>query len=209
VLGGLTAVLDGISAVDAFKEGNLVEGAGFSASAVGGAILTAAAFSSAVPVAGQIIGGVLVAVGFGLQQWAHVREANKNEGPTQEFLEGAGLSSKLAEELSNHTGEGFPAGPALAEVAKHLNIPPEQLIAHLETLSEDQLKRLVEDAIHSVELEGEEDKRGFPESGDDAERIRDWDENGTVAIPEPDSIEGLAVWMERLGYLPEGTQVPA
>ncbi|HLL04149.1 MAG TPA: hypothetical protein VK539_26420 [Myxococcaceae bacterium] len=209
VLGGLGAVLDGISAVEAFREGNHVGGAGYTASAVGGAILTAAAFSNAVPVGGQIVAGVLVAVGFGLQQWAHVQEANKYEGPTQEFLEGAGLSAKLAEELSNHSGEGFPAGPALAEVAKHLDIAPEQLIAHLETLSEDELQRLVEDAIHSVEAEGEGDDRGFPESGEDAERIRDWNENGGLAVPAPDSIEGLAVWMERLGYLPEGTRAPA
>jgi hypothetical protein len=209
VLGGLTAVLDGISAVESFRNGDHVAGAGYSASAIGGAILTAAALSNAVPVAGQIIGGVLVAVGFGLQQWAHVQEANKYEGPTQEFLEGAGLSPKLAEELSNHTGDGFPAGPAIAEVAEYLGIPPEQLTAHLQTLSEGELQRFVEDAVHAVEVEGEGDDRRFPQSGDDADQIRDWDENSGLPIPEPDSIEGLAVWMERMGYLPEGTQVPA
>ncbi|HLL83665.1 MAG TPA: hypothetical protein VK420_13460, partial [Longimicrobium sp.] len=124
VLGGLGVVLDGISAVGAFKEGKYADAAGYSATAIGGAILTAAAFSNAVPVAGQIAAGVLIAAGFGLHQWQHVQDANKHEGPAQDFLEGAGLSSKLAEELSNHTGNGEPAGPALVAVAKSLGIEP-------------------------------------------------------------------------------------
>ncbi|WP_044193475.1 hypothetical protein [Hyalangium minutum] len=209
VLGGLGAVLDGISAAEAFQNGDYVGGAGYTATAVGGAILTAAALSNAVPVAGQIAAGVLVAVGFGLQQWSHVQEANKHEGPAEDFLKGAGLSPKLAEELSNHTGDGFPAGPALAEVAKALNIPPEQLVAHLETLSEDQLNRLIEEGVHQVELEGDEDDRHFPQAGDDVDRIREWDPNSGQPLPEPDSIEGLALWLERQGYLPAGVQVPA
>jgi hypothetical protein len=209
VLGGLGVVLDGMSAVDAFRNGDYVSGAGYSATAVGGAILTAAAFSNAVPVAGQIAAGVLIAVGFGLQQWAHVRESNKHEGPAQDFLEGAGLSSKLAEELSNHTGNGFPAGPAIVEVAKLLNLSPEQLIAHLETKSEGELQSFIEGAVHQVEMEGEGDERGFPPTGDDVEEIRDWEGNGRWPLPKPDSIEGLAVWMERQGFLPEGVHVPA
>jgi hypothetical protein len=209
VLGGLGVVLDGLSAVDAFRNGDYVSGAGYSASAVGGAILTAAAFSNAVPGAGQIAAGVLIAVGFGLNQWAHVRESNKHEGPAQDFLEGAGLSSKLAEELSNHTGNGFPAGPALVEVAKLLNIPPDQLLAHLETKSEGELQSLIEGAVHRVEMEGEGEERGFPPTGDDAEAIRKWPEDTQWGLPRPDSIEGLAVWMQRQGFLPEGVQVPA
>lgn len=208
VLGGLGVVLDGFSAAEAFQKGDYVGGAGYTATAVGGAILTAAALSNAVPVAGQIAAGVLVAVGFGLQQWSHVREANKHEGPAEDFLRGAGLSQKLAEELSNHTGNGFPAGPALAEVAKKLNIPPEQLLSHLETLSEDQLNYLIEKGVHPVELEGEDDDPKFPQTGDDAGRIRDWKPDSGLAFPEPDSIEGLALWLERQGYLPPGVHVP-
>ncbi|HEX8706437.1 MAG TPA: hypothetical protein VF815_46815 [Myxococcaceae bacterium] len=208
VLGGLGVVLDGLSALDAFRNGDYVNGAGYTATAVGGAILTAAAFSSAVPGVGQVAAGVLIAVGFGLQQWARVREANKNEGPVQDFLEGAGLSSKLAEELSNHTGHGFPAGPGLAEVAKLLNLSPEQFLAHLETKSESDLQYLIEQAVHMVEMEGEGEERAFPQTGDDVERIRNWD-GPSWMMPEPDSIEGLALWMQRQGFLPEGTQVPA
>lgn len=208
VLGGLGAVLEGISAVDSFRNGDYVSGTGHSLTAIGSGVLAAAAIPNLVPVAGQIAAGVLIAVGFGLTQWARVQEANKNEGPVQDFLEGAGLSPKLAEELSNHTGNGYPAGPALIAVAERLGLSGPELLTHLQGKSESELQRLIENAVHQVELEGDDDARAFPETGDDVERIRRYYETTPrpprQVPPEPDSIEGLAVWMQYNGYLPAG-----
>jgi hypothetical protein len=64
---------------------------------------------------------------------------------------------------------------------------PEEFIAHLETKSEDELQFLIEGFVHHVGMEGEGEERAFPE----------------------DDIKSLARLMAELGFLPEGTQVPA
>lgn len=59
----------------------------------------------------------LVSAGFDISLYAGARESNKNERPLQDFLRDAGLSQKLAEELSNHDGRGRPVLPVLIEPA--------------------------------------------------------------------------------------------
>ncbi len=211
VLGGVSAVLSGIAATEAFRNGDWVSGTGHSLTAVGSGILAVAAASNVVPVWGQVTAGVLLAVGLGLNQWASVQESNKWEGPSEDFLRGAGISQKLAEELSNHGGDGFSAGPAIVALADYLDISGPELLRHLETLSESQLQNFIERGVHKLELEGEGADARFPETGEDAERMREFIENGPAGLrtPEPDSLQGLALWMQHFGYLPPGVTVPA
>ncbi|MBX7099217.1 MAG: hypothetical protein K1X89_16010 [Myxococcaceae bacterium] len=176
VTGGLTAVLEGISAVDSFRHGDFVSGTGHSATALGSAVLGLAAASEVVPVAGQVAGAVLVAVGVGLTQFARVGAANAQEGPTRDFLSDAGLSDKLAEELANHTGNGGAAGPGLAAVAQAAHLTPGQLTAHLEQLPESTLQFLVESGVHSIPV----DEQGVPDEAQVRAVARFFEETGLL-----------------------------
>jgi hypothetical protein len=196
--GAVSSVLEGLSAVQAFRDGDMVLGFSHTASALGGGLLAVAAVSSAIP-GGAVVGGVLLAVGAGLGQYAKVRESNKYEGPLEDFLRAGGMSQKLAEELSNHGGDGFPAGPALNALASHLDMDMTAFMAFLETKSESELQRFIERAVHALEPNAEGE---FVSTGPDAEALR----SAPLEFVRPSSLEGLAVWAARQGMLPPGVR---
>lgn len=203
VLGVLSSGLDLYAGAQAIGDGRYLQGTASLATGAGGLLLAAGLASQSVPVAGTIIGGVLLVGGFGLSLLAGSREDNKHEGPVEEFLRDAGLSDKLAEELSNHDGDGRPAGPVLLGLAERIGVTPQELVAYLDTLEEDEVQSIIE-AAHGVDPD---DEGVYQATGDDAEAIRDASLEELVFGVRPESIEGLALYLERFGYLPPGAHV--
>jgi hypothetical protein len=180
--GAVSAVMDGISAVQAFRDGRNAEGVASSSSAVGGAILAAAAFSAAagaqvIPVAGQVIGVVLV-VGGTVAKWTiEERRASKAEhqieDDAQAFLEAAGVDHASADELSDLLRkDGRNVGPFIQQVAKALGKSPTELFETLQGLKAEDLKDFVK-------------------------MSKDWpvDAKGQFKRTGPESIEVALIWL--------------
>lgn len=200
VIGLVGAGFDLVIGAKSLADGKVLEGSSSLAMGAGGVLLTAGLMSNAVPVAGTIVGGVLLAAGFGLSLFAGAKERNKNEGPVEDFLRDAGLSSKLAEELSNHDGQGRPVGPVLTELAQRIGVEPRELTRYLDTLDERTIKFIVE-AAHGVDP----DEEGvYPQTGDDVGRIRNASSRELMFDDDarPHSIEGLALYLDRLNLVP-------
>ncbi|MBX7101022.1 MAG: hypothetical protein K1X89_25120 [Myxococcaceae bacterium] len=204
VLTGVTAVIDGITAVNAFQEGRYTEGAAASANALGGAtlaitgVLVAAGIGSeAVPVVGTIVGSVLLAAGFGLSLFGRAEEASRLEGPAQHFLETAGVPEDIAHELRNTDPSGRGAGLLFQDVAERLGVTPREFFDYLRTLPADDVKRIVE-AAHEV----------IPNDGDEWRETADNDETagtehpyrGGVTVEAAHSVTGFAHWLEHQGF---------
>ncbi|HLM55818.1 MAG TPA: hypothetical protein VK422_06775 [Pyrinomonadaceae bacterium] len=199
--GLVSAGFDIVIGVDKLADGKHLEGGASLTTGAGGVLLSVGLMSNSVPVAGTVIGGLLLAAGFGLSLYAGARESNKNERPLEDFLRDAGLSPKLAEELSNHDGRGRPVVPVLAELAKHLGVEPRELILSLDTLDERDIHDIVE-AAHGVDPN---DEGVYPQTGGDVARIGDATPGQLAShTPEarPHSVEGLALYLERMNLLP-------
>lgn len=199
--GLVSAGFDIVIGVDKLADGKHLEGGASLTTGAGGVLLSVGLMSNSVPVAGTVIGGLLLAAGFGLSLYAGARESNENERPLEDFLRDAGLSPKLAEELSNHDAKGRPVIPVLAELAKHLGVEPRELILSLDKLDESDIHEIV-GAAHGVEPN---DKGVYPQTGDDVAHIVDAAPGQLRAhAPEarPHSVEGLALYLERMNLLP-------
>ncbi len=145
-LGGATAalgaVLDGIAAVQAFREGKHAEGIASSASAIGGAVLATAAFSAAagaqvVPVAGQIAGVVLVVGGtiakFATEEYRAGKEEDRLEADAEAFLAGAGVKGEALNQIADvRRKDGRNAGQAIQQIAVALGKDPKVFFAELQ-----------------------------------------------------------------------------
>ena len=188
--GAVAAVMDGISAVQSFREGQYAEGTASSAAAVGGAILATAAFSAAagaqvVPVAGQVIGVVLV-VGGTVAKWTieerRAAKAEKSmEDDAQAFLEAAGVELKAADELSDLLRkDGRNVGPFIQQVATALGISGAELFEHVRKFGPDKLDAFVD-------------------------MSKDWpvDKKGQFKRKGPESIEVALIWMKEDQMLPQ------
>ena len=83
-------------------------------------------------------------------------------------------------------------------------------MAHLETLSESQLQQLIEQGVHKLEPDSGEDENEFPAWGDDVEAFERFAQQtgGRRYVPQPDSLQGLALWMQHFGYLPPNATLP-
>jgi len=104
-IGAIGAVVDGISAVESFRKGEHAEGLASSASAVGGAILATAAFTAAAgvqvcPVAGQVVGAILVVGGtiakYSIGAWKAHKAEKSMENDAEAFLKAGGVKSGQA-----------------------------------------------------------------------------------------------------------------
>ena len=190
--GAVAAVMDGISAVEAFREGKHAEGVASSASAVGGAILATAAFTAAagaqaIPVAGQVVGAVLV-VGGTVAKWViESRDAQKAEdrieADANAFLRAGGVSARAADALDDLLRkDGRNIGPLLQQMAKSLGMEPEALFKHLvKDENAAKLKKYVEWT------------KDFPV-----------DSRGEFKRTGPKSIEVALIWLREDGLMPPG-----
>src|SRR5215217_8082287 len=133
--GVLGAIGDGLAAANAFQEGELLEGFAKSASAAGGALLAAAALSQAVPVAGQVVGGILFAAGTGLSLWNDSQKRQEKQEDTRAFLKGAGISSHLSKWLGD-PDTAVQTGRFLDQLAVQLHTTPYELRKQLESVED-------------------------------------------------------------------------
>ncbi|WP_148712826.1 hypothetical protein [Corallococcus sp. AB030] len=133
--GILGAVGDGLAVANALRNGDNVEAVAKSASALGGALLAAAALSQAVPVAGQVVGGLLLAAGTGVSLWNESQKRQEKQEDTRAFLQGAGFSPRLAEQLKD-PDTAVRTGQFLTQLAEQLHTTPQELRQQLERVTD-------------------------------------------------------------------------
>lgn len=195
VAGAVGAVMDGISAVDAFKKGEHAEGIATSASAVGGAILATYAFAAAagaqaLPVAGQVIGAVLV-IGGTIAKWTiEERKAQKIEtgleNDANAFLQAAGIDKERANKLDDiKRADGRNVGMVVQQLAPRIGMTPKALLEHLVKLSPKQIEAFV-DLTKEVELGRE----------------------GQFKTTGENSLDVTAHWLAEDGLLPKDVKLP-
>ncbi|WNZ62478.1 hypothetical protein QEG98_01095 [Myxococcus sp. MxC21-1] len=171
-VGGLIgAVGDAIGAAHAAKDGNKLEFASKSMSSLGGGLLAVSALSGAVPVAGQVIGGLLFAAGTGLNIYSAIRDDRVKGEDTKAFLEAAGMPPKLAEKIGDPK-KAAKVGQFLSQLAARRDLSPEALQEKLSQLNDIQVETLVKAAEHT-----EMDQNGFVDSDKDDGAYLDSDGN--------------------------------
>lgn len=135
-VGGIvSAVSDFISSADSFKEGEIFKGITSLASGVGG-VLTGAAAILPIPVAGQILGGLLTVGGFFGGFIADAVKKTKEEKAAEKdanlFLKAAGIPAEAARELSDLRGDEHKnVGMAIVQVAQYAQIDPRAFLQSL------------------------------------------------------------------------------
>lgn len=171
-VGGLLGALgDSIGAYHAAKDGNTLEFASKSMTAVGGALLSAAVLSNVVPGAGQIVGGALFLAGTGLNIYAKYKEGKLKEADTKAFLEGAGMPPALVEKIKDPE-LAAKTGQFLSQLAKRTDMSPELLQVKLGGMDKRQFDTLIK-AVENTKM----DKTGFVESDADGGTYKDFDVN--------------------------------
>ncbi len=137
-----------------------------------------------VPVAGQVIGVVLV-IGGTIAKWAvedrRAAKAEKEiEDDAQAFLEAGGVDKVAADELSDLLRkDGRNVGPFIQQVAKAIGIPANELFDHVKGLDRAKLDKFVD-------------------------MSKDWpvDSHGQFKRRGPESIEVALIWMEEDKMMP-------
>jgi hypothetical protein len=211
----VSAFAEGINAIQSFVKGKFEEGVVSGMSALGGALLGASAFTSAmaVPVIGVLLslGGLIGGLILGNREYRQELE------DAEAFLTGAGVDGAAAKrliELRSH-------GPFIAELARVLNTQPTQLLEHLSKLSPEQLSQFTQMAMQVPK----KDKDGqvtfdetaandalFSQEKDPGVDRTDHLEHGIVShvrVPIwPASLKAAATWMYSHGMEPPLPPVP-
>ena len=78
-------------------------------------------------------------------------QADKFEGPTEEFLTYAGFNPVVARQLSNHDNQAVGAAPRLVAFAEENGISQTQLLTWLNQQDSDFLKEFITEALHPVQ----------------------------------------------------------
>ncbi|GEN13372.1 hypothetical protein SAMN05443572_12042 [Myxococcus fulvus] len=161
-VGGLFgAAADAYSAIDAAKDGNGTKAAGKTMTALGGAVLSLAVLSNAVPGAGQIAAGALFLVGTGINIYADIKEKRLEEKETKAFLTDAGFPSALAEKIKDPE-LAAKTGQFLSQLSGRIDMDAQTLQAQLGAMDERQLDLLIRAVEHT-----QMDKAGFVNSDND------------------------------------------
>jgi peptidoglycan hydrolase-like protein with peptidoglycan-binding domain len=150
LIAGVSAVLDGISAVRSAAGWGVPQDTGnaiFSGTtAVGGALTVAPAFGAAAWLGPVGLGVTAVGV-VGKAIYEHVKDAHKYEGASRSFLKAAGYNDAAAAALSEQGGvasggAGAAQMPFLAKYAAYKHMTPDQLMNWVNSLSPDQVEHL-------------------------------------------------------------------
>lgn len=137
-LGVISGVLDGYSAYQQFKEGNIGAGVGTSMSAAGSLLMGAATLSESIP-GGQLIGAGLALAGLVTNLVVGSREKGKQERASEKdalaYLLGGGVDAAVAKPLSNvreddHRNAGIP----IRQIAERLGMKGDELFQKLQKL---------------------------------------------------------------------------
>lgn len=201
---GVTALLDGLAAAKSLGAGNYADAAISGASATGGAILTVNALrlavgAQALPVAGQIAGVVLTvgAVGGGFIK-GRIDEGNL-EQEYEKFLNDTGVRAETSDRLSDVNG-GRTVAQFVAQIAPELGVTPQRFVEHLQTLSNDDLEKVVEMA-HNLKTADD----GRIEATADNDAIAGTKIDRTFWFDgehEAESVAGAANWLREKGFAP-------
>ncbi len=195
-LGLVGAAIDVKNFVDKAGEGDWLGAAAAGTSALGTGLLAAAALSSAVPGFGTVVAIGLLATSVGLNQWIKSREANKYEGPAEEFLKAAGVDDETAKQLSNHGGDGLSPGRTLEELARQLGLSGPEFVQRLGRLDGDQMRDIVERS-HNIELDDEGRPRAHRDPGEGPPRRHP----RMPRVPRPRSVQDLTEYVRE--FYPE------
>lgn len=154
----VTGFLDGLSAYDQFKEGNLGAGVGTSLSAAGSLLMGAASISESIP-GGQLIGAGLAVAGLVTNLIVGSREKGKQERASEKdartYLVGGGVDPAVATPLSNvrqtdHRNAGVP----IRQIAERLGMTGDALFKKLQKLPPAKVDQFVKRML-DLELEAD------------------------------------------------------
>ena len=207
------AVLDGVSAVQSFKNGELMDGTGSTMSAIGGAVLAvdtlaAAAGMQVVPVWGQIAGAALVIGGTIVKGISAERKAAKKEKAAEDdaeaYLVGGGVDPKKAETLSDvKRADGRNVGMMIMQIAPAMGMTPQQLWAKVQQLPAGKMQDFIDMA---KDLPIGKDGKVPANKGDVTDvprrysQIESTDPDGRVSETVryyPQSLETAAAWTKK------------
>ncbi|MDQ8726900.1 LysM domain-containing protein [Bradyrhizobium sp. LHD-71] len=146
--GGL---VDGAFAIDAAARGDWGAAGIYTASAGGGFMMAAGSVASSggwlAKWGGPVGAGLVLASAVGLYLYNDVKDKERFEEPSREFLEAAGYRPEIAEALSDYSKiDGGSAGPALAATARQFGVTPEQLMQRLNRMDPEKVRNLVDQA---------------------------------------------------------------
>ncbi|MFT3711082.1 MAG: hypothetical protein QM817_25930 [Archangium sp.] len=141
VLGVASSVLDGVSAVKNFAQGNYVDGAADGMSAAGGLMMLGG--PGGVAAGAALILGSFIVRGIWGTDPAEVAE-KADEADAKAFLKAGGMSDKLAGGLSDLLQSNRRnVGTFVTQVAGELKITPQEFVKRLEGLDAGKIKELV------------------------------------------------------------------
>lgn len=217
--GPVSVVADFVQAGVSFANGDTGKGITSTLTAVGGATLSAATALQAVPVAGQIVGALLVAGGivggFIVDAVKGKKAEHADERDAQAFLKGAGIPEEAAKKLDDLTSDRTNIGPFITQVAKTLDVTPAALLQHLTKQDGEHLDAFIHVA-HRVDVD--KDSGLFKETadsdslwvGDDgklnkrgrANSLQVLDPSRAITPSYPDSLKAAAAWIRENGLAP-------
>jgi hypothetical protein len=213
----LTSVVEGINAAKAFSRGDVVQGSASSAIAIGSTLIAAGLISESVPVAGTIVGGVLIAAGaaasliFGGGKSAAQVEEEKTEEGLKTFLKGAGVGDNFADALSDLKSDTHDdiwgnvdwqhyrnIGPALNQLSRYFGVSPENFYREVAQLPKDQIEQLLKKA-HELK----------PAVRRDGVDVYSEGTVPTIEVDKPQTIADVAAWLDQQGIFPGRARTPS
>ncbi|WP_342240574.1 hypothetical protein [Inquilinus sp. OTU3971] len=215
IFGGATAALSVAYTFDELRRGDLPMAAAW----VPG---TAASIYALAP--GATAAGPAVAVGFlltaglvtGINQYRHVQDANRLEGPLATYLRGAAPNVDKPESLANCDENGVPYLALNPEIARAQGVEPHEMVDYLYSLDEGELlgerDMLIDYALQVKPNDGEFPVRSEPgEEAPDTVELHTTPDGERVPVLGPsrnriETIEDFQRWAQGAGYaLPTGS----
>lgn len=193
--GWASVAIDSYNILQSLDQGDYVNAGLRGASAVGGVLLlTGSTGVGLVLVGGALVGGI-----FYSQYQKHQASVKFESDGAMAFLEGAGFSPELADELINNDDVGRSAIPVLTALAENAGIEPSEWFDYLMTLEPEDAKRLIEKA-HGVDPNDEGvypvDINGTYGDSITNHNLEGW---GTEII-RVDDLTDLTIWMQENGF---------
>ena len=163
------------------------------------ALYAAQAAAGILALAGATGAGFVIGVGaaLALAQLNKVRASNEFEdGHTEAFLQGAGLSPEATHHLRNADSDGRSVGPVFAELARRMGVEPSEFLQAVGQLPPGEILKLVE-AAHGVDPNGDGEFRQTADT--DAQAGTSRTGGRTTIQVRPESIQGLIEFMKNQG----------
>ena len=135
LIGSVGVALTAIGAVQAFEQGDVLQGSLQTVSALGASVAILGAGSSAGPV-GLIVGGVAALASLGVSAFREKQDADKYQtDDAKRFLQDVGFNSEAADILYDNSGEGHSPVPLLVQYCADMGLTPEQTTDFINSLA--------------------------------------------------------------------------